>query len=192
VVGGGGGSHAVGGRRNAVFGGRSSVDMRANASTVRGGTVPVANSRSSRNDPSGRSDWKHGHGDWKHGHGTAWHRDGNDRDDHHHHHHHRVSFGFSPYWYPSGGYYSFGYPNYSYDYYDYYYPNNGYYSGQSESANIQVLVQEALARRGYYAGQVDGVIGPETRGAIREFQGDNGLPVTGRINSQLIQALKIG
>jgi hypothetical protein len=56
---GGGGGHAVGGRdqvvggrRDAVIGGRSSVGTRANASTVRGGTVPVANSRSFRNDPS--------------------------------------------------------------------------------------------------------------------------------------------
>src|SRR5882762_5938255 len=103
---GGGRGQVVGGRRDAVIGGRSSVGMRTNASTVRRGTVPVANSRSFRNDPSGRGDWKHGHGDWKHRHGTAWHRDGNDKDDHHHHRHHRVSFGFSPYWYPSGGYYS--------------------------------------------------------------------------------------
>jgi peptidoglycan hydrolase-like protein with peptidoglycan-binding domain len=59
-------------------------------------------------------------------------------------------------------------------------------------ASIQALVQEALARRGYYAGEVDGVIGPETRNAIREFQRDNGLQVTGDINSQLVQALKLG
>jgi hypothetical protein len=167
--------------------------MHANASTVRRGTVPVANSRSFRNDPSGRGDWKHGRGDWKHGHGTAWHRDDNDNDrNHHHHHHNRVSLGFFPYWYPSGGYYSYGYPDYSYDYYDSYYPDNGYYSDQSDSAGIQVLVQEALARRGYYAGQVDGVIGPESRSAIREFQRDNGLPMTGQITPQLLQALRNG
>jgi len=188
---GGGGGHAVGGGGGQVVGGRSSAGMHANASPIRRGTVPVANRRSFRNDPSGRSDWKHGRGDWKHGHGTAWHRDDNDKDDHHHRHH-RVSLGFFPYWYPRGGYYSYGYPDYSYDYYDYYYPDNGYYSGQSESASSQVLVQEALARRGYYAGEVDGVIGPETRSAIREFQRDNGLQVTGDINSQLVQALKLG
>jgi len=55
-----------------------------------------------------------------------------------------------------------------------------------------VLVQEALARRGYYAGEVDGVIGPETRSAIQEFQRDNGLSVTGRITPQLLQALRNG
>jgi Putative peptidoglycan binding domain len=195
----GGGGHAVGGGGGHAVGGRSSAGTHANANTVRQGTVQVANSRSLPNDPSGRGDWKggrgdgkHGHGNWKHGHRTAWHRGDDHNDKHDHHHHHRGYFGFSPYWYPSGGYYSYGYPNYSYDYYDYYYPENGYYSGQSESASIQVLVQDALARRGYYPGQVDGVIGPETRSAIREFQRDNGLPVTGQMNSHLIQALKIG
>ena len=119
--------------------------------------------------------------------GTGHHHD-NCKDDHHRHD--RVSFAFFPYWYPSGSYYRYGYPNYSYDYYDYYYPDNGYDSGQSESASIEVLVQEALARRGYYSGQVDGLIGPETRNAIREFQRDNGLPVTERITPQLLQALR--
>ena len=55
-----------------------------------------------------------------------------------------------------------------------------------------MLVQGALAQRGYYDGQIDGVLGPGTRSAIREFQRDNGLPVTGRIDSQLVQALKNG
>jgi hypothetical protein len=181
----GGRSQVVGGRGGHSVGGRSSAGTHANASTVRRGTVPVANNRSFRNDPSRR-------GDWKHGHGTAWHRDDNDNDKNHHHRHNRVSLGFFPYWYPSGGYYSYGYPDYSYDYYDDYYPDNGYYSGQSDSAGIQVLVQEALARRGYYAGQVDGVIGPETRSAIREFQRDNGLPETGRITPKLLRALGNG
>jgi lysozyme family protein len=81
---------------------------------------------------------------------------------------------------------------YSSDYYDDYYSDNDYYSVPGVSASIQVLVQTDLTRRGYYAGQVDGVIGPETRNAIREFQRDNGLQVTGDINSQLVQALKLG
>jgi hypothetical protein len=193
----GGGSRVAGGRNQAVIGARSSVGVQANANKVRRGTVQVAYSSSFRN---GRGDWSHqpsdwkhqqkgwkdGRGDWKHGHGTAWHRDGN-----HHHRHHRVSFGFFPYWYPSGGFYSYGYPDYSYNYSDYYYPDNGYYSDTNDSGSIQVLVQGALARRGYYAGQIDGVIGPETESAIREFQRDNGLPATGRITRQLLQALNI-
>jgi hypothetical protein len=187
----GGGRPAFAGGGPAVIGNRSPAGMQANASTGRGVPVPVNNSRNFGNDPSGR-------GDWKHANGTAWHRHDNDDDngEHEHHHHHRFSFGFFPYWYPSWGYYDYGYPYYSYGYPDYYYPDNGYYypdngyySGQNGSANIQVLVQEALARRGYYSGQVDGVIGPETRSAIREFQRDNGLSVTGRIDSELMRAL---
>jgi Putative peptidoglycan binding domain len=115
-----------------------------------------------------------------------------DKDDHHHHRHDRFFFGFFPIWYPSGGYYGYGYPGHSYDNYDGYYQDNGYYSGQSDSASIQVLVQEPVARRGYYTGQVDGVIGPQTRSAIREFQRDNGLAVTGRITPELLQAQGMG
>jgi Putative peptidoglycan binding domain len=193
----GGRGQAIRGRGQAVIAGRSSAGMHADASTIRRGAIPVANTRSFLSDPSGRGDWRRGPGDWKHGRGdwkqgTAWHRGDRDR---HHHRHRRVSFGFFPYWYPTGGYYSYGYPGYPYDYYDYYdysYPDNGYYSGQSESASIQVLVQQALASRGYYAGALDGLVGPETQSAIREFQRDYGLPVTGDINSELIQALKIG
>jgi hypothetical protein len=207
----GGRGRAVIGGRGQVFGGRSSAGMQANAGIARRGTGPMANSRSFLSDPSGRGDWKRGggdwkrgrgdwkhgrgdrkdgHGDWKDGHRTAWNR--GDKDHHHHRRHRRVSFAFWPYWYPSGGYYNYGYPGYPYDYYDYYYPDNGYYSEQSEPASIQGLVQQALASRGYYAGQLDGLVGPETRSAIREFQRDNGLPETGLINSELIQALKIG
>ncbi len=183
----GGGGHAVGDGGGQAVRNRSSAGMHANGSTVRQGTVPVANSRSFRNDPSR-------HGDRKDGHRTAWRRDDhdNDKDDHHHHRHDRFFFGFFPVWYPGGGYYGYGYPDYSYDNYDGYYQDNGYYSGQSDSASIQVLVQEALARRGYYKGQADGVIGPQTRSAIREFQRATGLAVTGRITPELLQALGNG
>ena len=133
-----------------------------------------------------------------HGNGGSWHGNGN----RHRHgedggHHRRFSFGFFPYWYPGWGYYDYGYPYYSdYSYDDYYYPDNYYpdngYSGQKGSASIQALVQDSLARRGYYDGPVDGAVGSGTRSAIREFQRDNGLPVTGRIDSQLVQTLQIG
>jgi hypothetical protein len=113
----------------------------------------------------------------------------------------RFNFGFYPFWYPGAGYYGYGYPyygGYRDDSSDYYYPDSAYYRGQRgssdqrASASIEVLVQAALARRGYYGGGVDGVIGPGTRSAIRQFQNDNGLPVTGQIDSQLVQALRIG
>jgi hypothetical protein len=181
----GGHGQPVGGHNKSANGGRSSVGIHANASTVQRGTVQIDKSHGSRSNPSGDSDSKNRGGNWKHGHGTAWNQgDNNGKDGHHHHHrrHNNVAVGFVHY--STGGYSS--------DYYDDYYSDNDYYLVPSVPASIQVLVQTALARRGYYAGQVDGVIGAETRNAIREFQRDNGLQVTGDINSQLVQALKLG
>jgi len=42
-------------------------------------------------------------------------------------------------------------------------------------------VQSELARRGYYHGQIDGVIDADSREAIRAFQKAEGLPATGLI-----------
>jgi Putative peptidoglycan binding domain len=47
----------------------------------------------------------------------------------------------------------------------------------------------ALANSGYYHGVVDGVIGPQTRGAIAAFKSRNGLVVDGRISRPLINTL---
>jgi hypothetical protein len=189
--GGFGGGHPGGGGRPA-FGGRG---------------APGGYMHNYRYANAGNANSWHGNGGSWHGNGGSWHGHGDwnrhgdrRRGDDDFDHHRRFSFGFFPYWYPGWGYYDWGYPYYAdygyygYDYPDYYYPDNGYYSGQngSSGASIEVLVQSALARRGYYEGQVDGVIGPGTRSAIREFQRDNGLPVTGRIDSQLVQTLRKG
>jgi len=40
-------------------------------------------------------------------------------------------------------------------------------------------IQQALKNAGYYAGTIDGKIGPKTKAAIREFQDDMGLKVDG-------------
>ena len=61
-------------------------------------------------------------------------------------------------------------------------------------ANSTVTVQEvqrALAQLGYYAGTIDGFVGPITREAIRSFQSDAGLPVNGVISEQLENALVV-
>lgn len=52
-------------------------------------------------------------------------------------------------------------------------------------------VQRALARRGFYRGQIDGDVGPGTRGAIREYQYRNRLEVTGRIDRSLLRSLGV-
>jgi peptidoglycan hydrolase-like protein with peptidoglycan-binding domain len=53
------------------------------------------------------------------------------------------------------------------------------------------LAQEALQARGFDAGQPDGVMGPQTAGALRDFQRSNNLPVTGRLDGRTMQALNV-
>src|SRR5262245_14646809 len=43
--------------------------------------------------------------------------------------------------------------------------------------------QRQLKERGYYTGPVDGVVGPATESALRAYQRDRGLKVTGRLDS---------
>jgi hypothetical protein len=74
-------------------------------------------------------------------------------------------------------------------------PDDSPYYLDPESAgrypiDLGVEVQTELARRGYYNGLIDGVIGPRSQTAIREFQAAAGLPVTGQINDNLITALR--
>ena len=56
---------------------------------------------------------------------------------------------------------------------------------------IGIAVQTKLAHRGYYHGRIDGMMGPATRDAISAYQKDNGLRVTGYINTDLLEALKL-
>lgn len=50
-------------------------------------------------------------------------------------------------------------------------------------------VQNALAAAGYNPGPADGVIGPRTRQALRDFQKAKGLKVTGTPTPETLQAL---
>ncbi len=54
---------------------------------------------------------------------------------------------------------------------------------------IEADVQLALRRNGYYAGPIDGDLGPGTRAAIRDYQYDRRLPVSGRIDTYLLRSL---
>jgi len=51
-----------------------------------------------------------------------------------------------------------------------------------QSAGSVTDAQEALAQLGYAPGDVDGLMGPRTRAAIRAFQEQNGLHVTGALD----------
>jgi peptidoglycan hydrolase-like protein with peptidoglycan-binding domain len=50
-------------------------------------------------------------------------------------------------------------------------------------------IQAALNGRGYDAGPEDGALGPRTRDAIRTYQADAGLPVTGEPSGRLMASL---
>jgi len=49
--------------------------------------------------------------------------------------------------------------------------------------------QGALRRLGYYKGSIDGQNGLGTRAALRAYQVDRGLPVTGRLDEETLSAL---
>ena len=87
--------------------------------------------------------------------------------------------GYYPYSYYGGGYPYSGYNNY----YSYYTPTYGY------NASMVASVQRRLGQLGYYHGVVDGVIGPQTRGAIAAFESRNGLSVDGTISRPLLDSL---
>lgn len=52
-------------------------------------------------------------------------------------------------------------------------------------------VQEKLNERGYDAGAADGMIGPKTQAAIKEFQQSEGIEATGELNQETLAGLDI-
>jgi Putative peptidoglycan binding domain len=84
------------------------------------------------------------------------------------------------YWYPAWGYNP-----------GYYYPYDGPIYGYNNLTPDQVVVnvQAQLQRDGYYAGPVDGILGPETRQAIAAFQYDHGLAVTSAVDEPTLATL---
>jgi hypothetical protein len=93
------------------------------------------------------------------------------------------------------GYYRYPstyYGGYPYSYYGSY-PNNYSYSGSrygyGYAGSTVAAVQRRLGQLGYYHGVIDGVIGPQTRGAIAAFESRNGLAVDGTISRPLLDSL---
>jgi hypothetical protein len=120
-----------------------------------------------------------------------------------HHDYDRYSY-HGGHYYGGRSYYGSRYSGYPYRYgygYPYYGPSVGvsYYSSPSYTYSrsygydddTAVDVQRALKRRGYYRGTIDGDIGPGTRSAIRAYQADRRLPVTGRIDGSLLRSLGV-
>ncbi|MBI4525858.1 MAG: peptidoglycan-binding protein [Deltaproteobacteria bacterium] len=51
--------------------------------------------------------------------------------------------------------------------------------------------QQALKQKGHNPGPVDGIIGPKTQAALRDFQQTQGLSATGTLDTATKQALGI-
>ncbi|HKS03883.1 MAG TPA: peptidoglycan-binding protein [Chthoniobacterales bacterium] len=107
----------------------------------------------------------------------------------HNHYHNNFVFVFGApyywnagYWFPAWGYY----PNA-------YYAWDGPIYGYNRMPPDQVIanVQSVLQEQGYYHGEVDGLIGPLTRGAIADYQRDHGLYTTSTIDQPTLQSLGI-
>jgi len=122
-----------------------------------------------------------------------------------------FDLGFYPWWSYYGYPYDYGYPSgYPYDYYPSYYSsdypyeydpgsydqNYGEYYGRGTydpsdqyTDRTVIAVQTQLAKEGYYRGEIDGILGPETRRAIVSFQSDHGLRVTGNLTQETLSTL---
>jgi hypothetical protein len=86
----------------------------------------------------------------------------------------------SGYWFPAWGYAS-----------NAYYAWDGPIYAYNRLPPDQVIanVQSALQQQGYYHGEVDGLIGPLTRGAIADYQRDHGLYTTSTIDQPTLESL---
>lgn len=89
------------------------------------------------------------------------------------------TFGF-PLFYP--------YPYYGYYPYDYY----GYGDYEYGVEYTVAEVQRRLARAGYYHGPIDGIMGPQTRRAIRAYERDHNMSAYGVIDRQLLREMALG
>jgi putative peptidoglycan binding protein len=107
------------------------------------------------------------------------------------HHHDQIVFVFvfaqpfpfffdAGYWYPAWGYYPGAY-----------YPYDGPIYGYNDLPPDEVIanVQTELYNEGYYNGPIDGVLGPDTRAAIADYQRDHGLAITAAIDEPTVASL---
>ena len=84
------------------------------------------------------------------------------------------------YWFPAWGYQ----PNA-------YYASDAPIYAYNNLPPDQVIanVQAALQQQGYYHGEVDGLVGPETRGALAAYQRDHGLYETAAIDQPTLESM---
>jgi len=62
-------------------------------------------------------------------------------------------------------------------------------ASDEEQRKLTRHIQAALQKKGYDPGPVDGIYGPKTRNAIEDFQKASGIPVDGKANRAILDAL---
>lgn len=62
---------------------------------------------------------------------------------------------------------------------------------RAQIEDVVKRVQIGLMAYGYYDGDIDGMVGPQTRAALTRFQTDFNLKVTGTITPEVLDAFKI-
>lgn len=107
-----------------------------------------------------------------------------------HSHYSNIVFVLGGWWYWNSGYW---YPAWGYDPHGWYAYDGPIYTGYASLTPDQVIVnvQVALRDQGYYAGAVDGIMGPETRAALAAYQADTGLAVTSTIDNPTLSTLGV-
>ena len=119
---------------------------------------------------------------------TGTHRFFNNRFDRFHRFHNNRTFVFvDTFGFP---FFPFYYPYPYYGYYPYGYYGYGDY-GYGDTSRV-VEVQRQLARAGYYHGSIDGIMGPQTRRAIRAYERDHNTPAYGVIDRPLLRTMGLG
>ncbi len=104
----------------------------------------------------------------------------------HHYNHISIVFGAPYYW--NAGYW---YPAWGYDPGASYYFDGPIYASNPDVDPGQVVanVQSALQQQGFYQGDIDGVLGPQTRAALAEYQSAQGLEPTGAVDEPTLENL---
>jgi peptidoglycan hydrolase-like protein with peptidoglycan-binding domain len=63
--------------------------------------------------------------------------------------------------------------------------------GQAQSSDAVREAQQALQQKGFDVGPIDGIMGPKTSAALREFQQAQGLKTSGRLDQPTLSALDV-
>ena len=67
----------------------------------------------------------------------------------------------------------------------------GMMHGQGHGASTVRSVQQSLQDKGFDVGPIDGVMGPRTQSALREFQQRQGIQGAGQLNQETMSALEV-